>query len=65
MEIESGKTFNSKQHAEFLLTPLPKPKKDAYHNGYIKYLMVGWYNDCGIVIGAWHIWNVICINYVK
>lgn len=57
-EIESGKSFNSKQQAEFLMHPFPN-KKDVYHNGYLNYLMVAWYNDCGIEIGPWHIWNVI------
>lgn len=57
-EIETKKSFNLEQQAEFLKYKFPEDKS-VYHNGYIEYLMAAWYNDCGIEISPWYIWNVI------
>lgn len=31
----------------------------TYHDGYFKYLLTAWHNDCGIEVGPWHIWNIV------
>lgn len=57
-EISTKKSLNQNQQAEFLKFDFPK-YKSCYHNGYMEYLMSAWYNDYGIEISPWNIWNVI------
>lgn len=63
-QLANGANIRRDLKIENFLNDLPKAGKNGspiktYHNGYLKYLLTAWRNDCGIEIGPWHIWNVI------
>jgi hypothetical protein len=62
-EIAEEKSLNNNQLCEFLTNQLPD--KTVYHNGYLKYLLAAWHNDCGIEIGPWNIWTIILHELCK
>jgi hypothetical protein len=58
MELKEGVSINNDRPIENFIQPVPDDAT-CYHNGYLRYLLAAWKNDCGIEVGPWHIWNII------
>lgn len=50
--------LNSEEIVETTITDVNKD----FHTGYLDYVLEAWKNHNGIVIGPWHIWNIILYN---
>lgn len=53
-KVKIGKKYK----VEEFIYPVPQGKT-TYHNGYLKYVLTAWLNDCGIELGPWHVWNIV------
>lgn len=58
LEKTNGVKIGAKHKIENFYKDVPEGKT-TYHNGYLKYLLTCWHNDCGAQIGPWHVWNIV------
>ncbi|AYV78511.1 MAG: protein of unknown function DUF4419 [Edafosvirus sp.] len=63
-EISSGLAKNKLQVAEEFVFHFPRADP-YYHNGYLKYLLTAWLNDCGVEVRPEHIYNIILHQLCK
>ncbi|AYV78246.1 MAG: protein of unknown function DUF4419 [Edafosvirus sp.] len=65
-EIAMKKSINEMEPIEEFMFPFVEEKKDTYfHNGYLKYLLTAWKNDCGIDVDPIYIYNLILHQLCK
>lgn len=62
LELQLKLGFNIDNLTEEIVETTITNKDQIFHAGYLDYLLYAWKHHNGIIIGPWHIWNIILHN---